>query len=75
MKMEPVLYVEFGVNAQKFPSRRFWFFWFFPRNCYKLHMLNTGWVRELREKQLEREIHPNGMDRELRAFWGILNCH
>lgn len=59
VKMEPVLYVEFCVNAQKFPSRGFWGFCFFPRNCYKVHVLNIRRITELREEQLEREIHTN----------------
>lgn len=42
VKMEPALYMEFCVNAQKFPSRGFWAFWFFPRTCYKLCVLNIG---------------------------------
>lgn len=31
VKMEPALYVEFCVNAQKFPSREFWVFCFFSK--------------------------------------------
>jgi len=44
VKMEPVLYVEFCVTAQKFPSRRLFFAVFFPRNCFKLNVLSIGWV-------------------------------
>lgn len=76
VKMEPAFYMEFCVNAQKFPSRGFWDFCFFPRTCYKLYVLNIGWITA-EEELLGREIHTNstGKKEHFRGYWTTTNIN